>query len=468
LLLNYSIILGDEMLGRRVLVIDDEENLRHYLQMVLGEAGYNVEIAQDGEEAIEKMQHQAWDIILCDIRMPKMDGMAFLTRVKTQGLEGTIIMMSAYGTVDTAVEAMKIGAYDYVSKPFNADEIILTIKKAEERERLREENIRLKKEVLRDYGLQNIVAQSEAMLKIFDLIKKVAKYKSSVLITGESGTGKELVAKAIHYNSDRKDKPLISVNCGAIPENLLESELFGHVKGAFTDAIRSKKGLFEMAHQGTMFLDEVGELPQSLQVKLLRVLQDGEIRRVGDIASSQVDVSIIAATSKDLTTEVKKGTFREDLYYRLNVLPIHLPSLRERKVDIPPLVDHFIALYNRKLGLRIKGTSKEALEQFLQYPWPGNVRELENCIERGMILAEKDTIGVEALPMHMHGEEGTSSIPSGLSIKKNSREMEIRLIKEALKKTGGNRLQAARILEISHKALLYKLKGYGLEDYGKR
>ena len=455
------------MLGKRVLVIDDEENLRHYLQMVLGEAGYQVETAQDGKEALEKMQQHTLDIVLCDIRMPKMDGMAFLKEVKAKGLEGTIIMMSAYGTVDTAVEAMKIGAYDYVSKPFNADEIILTLKKAEERERLREENIRLRQEVQRDFGIANIVAKSDVMLEIFDLIKKVAQYKSSVLITGESGTGKELVARAIHYNSDRKDNALISVNCGAIPENLLESELFGHVKGAFTDAIRSKKGLFEMAHQGTMFLDEVGELPVGLQVKLLRVLQDGEIRRVGDTTSAQVDVGIIAATAKDLAAEVKNNRFREDLYYRLNVLPIHLPPLRERREDIPPLVEHFIEMYNKKLGLRIKGASKKAMKRLHHYPWPGNVRELENIIERAMILTEKDTIDTEALSMPMHGEEETPSIPSGLSIKKGALEMEIRLIKEALKKTGGNRLQAARLLEISHRALLYKLKDYGLEDYGK-
>jgi two-component system response regulator AtoC len=455
------------VLGKRVLVIDDEENLRHYLQMVLSEAGYQVETASDGEEAFEKMRYLTWDIVLCDIRMPKMDGMTFLKEAKAKGMEGTIIMMSAYGTVDTAVQAMKIGAYDYVSKPFNADEIILTIKKAEEREKLREENVRLKEEAQRDYDLENIVAKSEVMRKVFDLIKKVARYKSTVLITGESGTGKELVARAIHYNSDRKDKPLISINCGAIPENLLETELFGHVKGAFTDAVKSKKGLFEMAHQGTLFLDEVGELPQSLQVKLLRVLQDGEIRRVGDTVSSSVDVSIIAAAAKDLAAEVKKGTFREDLYYRINVLPIHLPPLRERKEDISPLVDHFIALYNRKLGLRINSVSREAMGQFLQYSWPGNVRELENCIERAMILTEKDIIGVEVLPMPTQRDRGSEPIPSGLSIKKNAIQMEISLIKEALAKTGGNRLQAARILEISHKALLYKLKDYGLEDYGK-
>ena len=455
------------MLGKRVLVIDDEENLRHYLQTVLGEEGYHVETASDGKGAIEKMQGGTWDIILCDIRMPVMDGMTFLKEVTKKGLEGTIIMMSAYGTVDTAVEAMKIGAYDYISKPFNADEIILTLKKAEERERLREENIRLREEVQRDYDLTNIVVQSEAMHKLFGFIKKVAQYKSSVLITGESGTGKELVARAIHHNSDRKNKPLISINCGAIPENLLESELFGHVKGAFTDAIKSKRGLFEMAHEGTMFLDEVGELPQNLQVKLLRVLQDGEIRRVGDTQASHVDVSIIAATAKDLTEEVKSNRFREDLYYRLNVLPIHIPPLRERKEDIAPLADHFIDIYNKKLGLQIKGVSQDALERFLQYQWPGNVRELENIIERAMILAEKDIIDVDVLPMHMKGAEGAPPIPSGLSIKKNAREMETNLIKDALKKTGGNRLRAARMLEISHKALLYKIKDYGLEDYGK-
>jgi two-component system response regulator AtoC len=454
-------------LGKRVLVIDDEENLRHYLQVVLSEEGYDVETAQDGVEALAKLQDHAWDVILCDIRMPKMDGMTFLKEMKAKGVEGTVIMMSAYGTVSTAVEAMKIGAYDYISKPFNADEIIITLKKAEERERLRDENIRLKEEVQRDYDLANIVAKSEPMRKVFDLIKKVARYKSSVLISGESGTGKELVARAIHYNSERKDKSLISINCGAIPDNLLESELFGHVKGAFTDAVRSKRGLFEMAHEGTMFLDEVGELPKNLQVKLLRVLQDGEIRRVGDTAAAHVDVSIIAASAKDLGAEVKNNRFREDLYYRLNVLPIHLPPLRDRKEDIAPLVEHFIRLYNKKLGLRIKGASKEAMKSFLQYPWPGNVRELENIIERAMILTEKDTIGFEALPMHMNGAERPMPISTGLSIKKGAREMEIRLNQDALQKTGGNRLQAARILEISHKALLYKLKDYELEDYGK-
>jgi two-component system response regulator AtoC len=435
--------------------------------LILGEAGYQVAIAQDGEEGLAKMQRHAWDIILCDIKMPSMDGMALLKAAKEKGLEGTIIMMSAYGTVDTAVEAMKIGAYDYVSKPFNADEIILTLKKAEERERLREENIRLRDEVQRNYDLEHIVAQSEAMRKVFELIKKVAQHKSSVLITGESGTGKELVARAIHHNSDRREKPLISVNCGAIPENLLESELFGHVKGAFTDAVKSKRGLFEMAHEGTMFLDEVGELPQNLQVKLLRVFQDGEIRRVGDTQASYVDVAIIAATAKDLASEVKNNRFREDLYYRLNVLPIHIPPLRERKADIPPLVEYFIDVYNRKLGLQIKGVSQGAMERFLQYPWPGNVRELENIIERAMILTEGDTIAFEGLLMQVHGDEESGPSSSGLSIKKGAQEMEIRLIKEALKQTKGNRLRAARMLEISHKALLYKLKDYNLEDYGK-
>lgn len=457
------------MLGRMVLVIDDEENLRHFLKMVLEEEGYKVETAQDGMEALQKMEEKAYDIILCDIKMPRMDGLTVLQEVKAKGIEGTVIMMSAYGTVDTAVEAMKIGAYDYVSKPFNADEIILTLKKAEERERLREENIRLKEEVQKDYGLENIVAKSEVMIEVFTLIKKVAGYKSSILITGESGTGKELVAKAIHSNSNRNNNPLISINCAAIPENLLESELFGHVKGAFTDAVQSKKGLFEMAHGGTIFLDEVGELPQGLQVKLLRVLQDGEMRRVGDTNSDKVDVRVIAATAKELAKEVKEDRFREDLYYRLNVLPIHLPPLRERREDIPLLVDHFINIYNQKLGLEINGVSKEVMERFLQYPWPGNVRELENTIERAMVLAEKETLEIELLPANMREMTMEEAIPikKALSIKENARRLEVRLIKEALKTTRGNRVRAARLLQISRMALLHKLKEYRLEDYGK-
>ncbi len=331
------------MVLQRILIVDDEESFRHMLSVILKKEGFDVDTASDGEEGIQKTVANTYDQVLCDIRMPRMDGLEFLREARKRGVNATIIMMSAYGTIDTAIEAMKSGAYDYISKPFKPDEIILTLKKADERERLRKENERLRREVKKEYSFENIVSKNEKMQKIFEVIKKVASYRSTILITGESGTGKELVARALHYNSDRSQNPFVAVNCGAIPENLLESELFGHVKGAFTDAIRTKKGLFEEADEGTLFLDEIGELPVQLQVKLLRVLQDGEIRRVGEAKPIKIDVRIVAATVKDLIREVNEGHFREDLFYRLNVFPIHIPPLRERKEDIPLLVNHFIA-----------------------------------------------------------------------------------------------------------------------------
>jgi len=333
------------MIPKRILIVDDEENFRHMLTVILKKEHYDVETASNGEEGLKKMVLSTFDQILCDIRMPQMDGMEFLREAQKKGMNVTIIMMSAYGTMDTAIEAMKLGAYDYISKPFKPDEIILTLKKAEERERLKRENELLREEVQKEYSFKNIISKNEKMQSIFEVIRKVAPYKSTILITGESGTGKELIARALHYNSDRSHSPFIAVNCGAIPENLLESELFGHVKGAFTDAIRTKKGLFEEADGGTLFLDEIGELPSQLQVKLLRVLQDGEIRKVGESKSLQIDVRIITATAKDLIKEVNEGRFREDLFYRLNVLPITIPPLRERKEDIPLLVTHFINKY---------------------------------------------------------------------------------------------------------------------------
>ncbi|HSB07539.1 MAG TPA: sigma-54 dependent transcriptional regulator, partial [Thermodesulfobacteriota bacterium] len=338
------------MVPKRILIIDDEESFRHMLSVILKKEGFDVDTASDGQGGMQKVMVNPYDQILCDIRMPRMDGLDFLKEFQKTNLEATVIMMSAYGTVDTAIEAMKLGAYDYISKPFKPDEIILTLKKADERERLRRENERLRKEISREYGFENIVSKNEAMQKIFEVIRKVAPYKSTILIMGESGTGKELVARALHYSSDRSQSPFIPINCGAIPENLLESELFGHAKGAFTDAIRTKKGLFEEADGGTLFLDEIGELPLQLQVKLLRVLQDGEIRRVGEAKPIQIDVRIVAATVKDLIREVNEGRFREDLFYRLNVFPIHLPPLRERKEDIPMLVAHFIKKYNQAIG----------------------------------------------------------------------------------------------------------------------
>jgi two-component system response regulator AtoC len=391
-----------------------------------------------------------------------------LREIKKTGIEASVIMMSAYGTVDTAIEAMKLGAYDYISKPFKPDEIVLTLRKAEEREQLRKENQLLRKEVGKEYSFENIVSKNEKMQKIFDVIKKVSQYKSTVLITGESGTGKELVARALHYNSDRSQEPFIAVNCGAIPENLLESELFGHAKGAFTDAIRTKKGLFEEADGGTLFLDEIGELPGQLQVKLLRVLQDGEIRRIGESKPIQIDVRIVAATVKDLSKEVNEGRFREDLFYRLNVLPIHIPPLRDRKEDVPLLIQHFIGKYNQAMNKNVRDVDHKAMDTLMNYKWFGNVRELENTVERAIVLSEKNSIELENLPIEIQNfkEELQLEVLADeeYSIKKASKSLEINLIKKALRRAKGNHTHAARILEISHRALLYKIKEYGIVE----
>ena len=454
------------MIPKRTLVVDDEENFRHMLSVILKKERYDVEAASNGEEALQKMALSPFDQILCDIRMPKMDGLEFLNEAKKTGVNSTIIMMSAYGTLDIAIEAIKLGAYDYISKPFKPDEIILTLKKAEERERLRKENEFLRKEIKREYSFENIISKSKMMQRIFDVIKKVAQYKSTILITGESGTGKELVARALHYHSDRAQNPFIAVNCGAIPENLLESELFGHAKGAFTDAIRTKKGLFEEADCGTLFLDEIGELPTQLQVKLLRVLQEGEIRRIGESKPIHIDVRIVAATVKDLVKEVNEGRFRDDLFYRLNVLPIHIPPLRERREDIPLLTTHFIKKFNQAMDKNIAGIDSKSLEALMNYKWYGNVRELENTIERAIVLADRENIELENLPAEIQNfREQLRLEPLGeeeYSIKKTSRLMEMGLIKKALIKTRGNHTHAAKLLEISHRALLYKIKEYGI------
>ena len=438
------------------------------LSVILKKEGYDVEAASNGEEALQKVTLSPYDQVLCDIRMPKMDGLNFLNEAKKAGVDSTIIMMSAYGTVDIAIEAIKLGAYDYISKPFKPDEVILTLKKAEERERLRRENELLRKEVKKEYSFENIISKNKQMQKIFEVITKVAQYKSTILITGESGTGKELVARALHYNTDRAQNPFVAVNCGAIPENLLESELFGHAKGAFTDAIRTKKGLFEEADGGTLFLDEIGELPPQLQVKLLRVLQEGEIRRIGESKSIQVDVRIVAATVKDLVKEVNEGRFRDDLFYRINVLPIHIPPLRERNEDIPLLTAHFIRKYSEAMSKNVVGIDSRALEALMDYKWYGNVRELENTIERAIVLADRENIEIENLPLEI--QNFREEIPleplaeEEYSIKKSSRFLEMNLIKKALKKTKGNHTHASKLLEISHRALLYKIKEYGIVE----
>jgi two-component system response regulator AtoC len=452
---------------RRVLVADDEENLRLVLRTLLRRHGYEVETAATGEEALSLVDSFGPDVVLTDVRMPKMGGLDLLQTLRAKGNEATVIVMSAYGNMDLAIEAMKAGAYDYVQKPFKPDEVVLTLRKAEERESLRRENRALRDEIRKEHRFEDILAKSPRMQEIFRTITKIADYKTTILVTGESGVGKELVARAVHHRSSRRGGPFVAVNCGAIPENLLESELFGHRKGAFTDAVQDRRGLFEEATNGTLFLDEIGELPLALQVKLLRVLEDEKIRRVGDTKDLQVDVRIVAATHRDLTAETKAGRFREDLFYRLNVLHIHCPPLRERREDIPLLIDHFLARNNARLGTRIRGLDTEARRLLYEYSWPGNVRELENTIERAMVLAESDQLVATDLSERIREARDPVQLQlaSGeLSVKKTMRIIEEILIRRALQKTKGNRTRAAEVLEISHRALLYKIKDYEISD----
>jgi two-component system response regulator AtoC len=454
---------------KHVLVADDEENIRLLLGTVLRKEGYQVRLVASAAEALGALAEQSFDVLLSDIRMPGVGGLELLDQVQARHPAVVVVMMSAFGSVDTAIEAMKRGAYDYIAKPFKPDEVILLLRKAEERERLKLENqrLRLDLEKVKYGGLGKMVARSSGMQEIFKTIRKIAEYKTTVLIQGESGTGKELVARAIHDQSPRASHSFVPVNCGAIPENLLESELFGHVKGAFTDATRDKKGLFAEADGGSLFLDEIGELPLNLQVKLLRALQEEEIRRVGDTRGSRVDVRVIAATVRDLAADVEAGRFREDLYYRLNVLPLVVPPLRERLEDVPALTEHFLARNNTRLGLQITGITPEALKLLMDYTWPGNVRELENTIEHAMVLSESLQIGVEGLPGKVRESKDRirMTLLSGeLSIKRTTRIIEEELIRRALKQTGGNRTNASKILEISHRALLYKIKEYGITD----
>ena len=454
---------------RRLLVIDDESNMRHMLAAMLKNSGYSVDTASEGLEGMKMLERSSYDFILCDIKMPKMDGMTFLKTAGDLVKHSTVIMMSAYGTVETAIEAMKLGAYDYISKPFKSDEVTLTLKKAEERERLKKENNILRERIRTiqaDNRFDRMVGQSKAMQAVFELAKKVARHNTTVLITGESGTGKELIARGIHFYSERAGGCLIPVNCGGIPENLLESEMFGYKKGAFTGADRDKAGLFEAAEGGTLFLDEIGELPLSLQVKLLRVLQESEVRPVGDPKTHKVDVRVITATAKNLEAEMRKGTFREDLFYRLNVMQIHLPPLRERTEDIPPLCQLFIERFNGELKKRIASISPGAMSRLMKHPWPGNVRELENVIQRAVVLAEQDAL----LPEHLPGSVVTGlenghldTLFEGFSLKEAQRSLEKKLIVKALTETGGNRTRAARLLEISHPSLLSKIKAYGID-----
>ena len=453
---------------KRLLIIDDEENMRHMLSSLLNKSGYRVDTAFDGADALEMVDQTLYDFILCDLKMPNMNGMEFFETARDKLWATTVIMMSAYGSIDTAVEAMKKGAYDFISKPFKPDEVLLTLKKAEERESLKRENLWLKERIRKiqeNYSFGNMVAKSNAMLDVFKLAEKVAQYNTTVLIYGNSGTGKELIARGIHFAGQRAKKSLVPVNCGSIPENLLESELFGYKKGAFTGADRDKKGLFEEADGGTIFLDEIGELPMSLQVKLLRVLQENEIRAVGDSKTKKIDVRVIAATAKQLEDEVNKGRFREDLFFRLNVLPIKLPSLSSRPEDIPLLCHHFIDRFNISLEKGIKGITPAAMSLLLKHSWPGNVRELENMIERALVLAENTILLPENFPPEIGAESDTDKMDDlfeGYSLKAARKILEKKLITRSLKATAGNRTKAARMLEISHPSLLSKIKAYNI------
>ena len=445
---------------QRILVVDDEESLRHMCGVILRRAGYEVLSARDGMEALAVLDaHPDLRLVLCDVRMPRLDGLGFLDAIARRPEPIYTVVMSAYGSMDLAMEAMKRGATDYIGKPFKPDEILLVLGKVQERERLTQDNARLRAQ-LRGGGVEGLVGSSAPMQALTQTLRKVAGYPSTVLITGESGSGKERVARSLHALSDRAKAPFVAVNCGAIPENLLESELFGHVRGAFTGAIRERQGLFEQAHGGTLLLDELGEMPKTLQVKLLRVLQEQVLRRVGGSKDIQVDVRVVGATARELDREVAAGRFRDDLYYRLNVVHLKIPPLRARSEDLPALVEHFISSFNLRFDKRVSGLEPEALRLLMAYDWPGNVRELENVVERAMLLAEGNILRSQDLPEFRARVARESQ---DLSIKSRSATLERSLIQQALARTEGNRSQAAKLLEISYKALVYKIRDYGLE-----
>jgi two-component system, NtrC family, response regulator PilR len=457
------------MIKDKILVADDEQSMREFLDIMLKKEGYKVSLASNGEEVVKLIDNDLFDLVLMDIRMPKLDGISALKKIKSTSPETVVIMITAYASADTAIKAMKEGAYDYITKPFKVEEIKLIINNALEKKNLQKENILLKQVVRDRYHFGNIIGQSPKMMALYDLLEKVSPTKTNILIAGESGTGKELVAKAIHYNSVRKEKPFVTLNCGAIPESLIESELFGHMRGAFTDAIATKKGLFEVADEGTIFLDEISELPLLMQVKLLRVLQDKEFKRVGGTEDIRVDIRIISATNKDLEEAVKEKHFREDLFYRLNVIQIKLPPLRDRKEDIPILAGHFLKKYSEELNKNILKTSPEALQILLNYEYPGNVRELQNIIERAVALESGQELTVHNLSSYLSEQpllrKGPIDIEipnEGIDLEKMVEDLERTLLLKALDKTKGIKKKAAELLRINFRSMRYRLEKYGL------
>jgi len=457
------------MIKDKILVADDEQSMREFLDIMLKKDGYKVSLASNGEEVAKLVENDLFDLVLLDIRMPRLDGISALKKIKAIAPETIVIMITAYASADTAIKAMKEGAYDYITKPFKVDEIKLIIKNALEKKNLQKENILLKQAVRDRFHFGNIIGQSQKMIALYDLLEKVSSTKTNILVTGESGTGKELVAKAIHYNSPRKDKPFVTLNCGAIPESLIESELFGHMKGAFTDAIATKKGLFEVADEGTIFLDEISELPLLMQVKLLRVLQDKEFKRVGGTEDIRVDVRIIAATNKELEEAVKEKRFREDLFYRLNVIQIKLPPLRDRRDDIQTLANYFLKKYSQELSKNISKISPEALQILMNYEYPGNVRELQNIIERAVALESSQDLTAHNLSSYLSEQpllnKGAMDIeiPSeGIDLEKMVEDLERTLLLKALDRTKGIKKKAAELLHINFRSMRYRLEKYGL------
>jgi two-component system, NtrC family, response regulator PilR len=451
----------------RILVVDDERSMQEFLEIFFHREGFEVVTAGDCKSAMLAIESDDFDVVISDVQMPDQSGLDLLRAVKQVAPETVVIMITAFATTETAIAAMKEGAYDYVTKPFKVDELRLAVEKALEKKLLTQENQRLRSELRTRARSRSLIGSSASMQRVYDLVAQVASTKTNVLISGESGTGKELVARAIHDQSERRERPFVAVNCGAIPENLLESELFGHVKGAFTGAVQSKAGLFESAEAGTLFLDEIGELPPPLQVKLLRVLQDKCVRRVGGNTDRPVDVRIVAATNRELAEEVEAGRFRDDLYYRLNVIQVALPPLRERIEDVPLLLHHFLEKYTREFDKQMEGFSDAALEKILAYPWPGNVRELENMVERAVALCRGRRVEVEHLPPGIVDPRQRSSsgrLPAeGVNLDELLRDFECGLLREALERTGGVKKRAARLLGISFRSFRYRLEKLGID-----
>lgn len=454
----------------KILVVDDEPGMRTFLEIILRKEGYSVETAADGMKALDNINNNVFDLAILDILMPVMNGIEVLKRIMEKSPETTVIIITAFASHETAIEAMKLGAYDYITKPFKIDEIKLVIKKALDKKGLERENLRLRKELQTKYGFANMIGRSIDISKVFELIKRVSELKVNVLITGESGTGKELVARAVHYSGSRHRGPFIAVNCGAIPEPLVESELFGYRRGAFTGASRNKKGLFEEADGGTIFLDEIVDLPIHLQVKLLRVIEEKTIRPLGSTEPIPVDIRIIAATNKLLEEEIANEKFREDLFYRLNVIKIDLPPLRDRRDDIPPLAIHFVEKYSREMGKDIHGISPKALETLESYHYPGNVRELENIIARCVALETSNVIRQQTLPeliVNMGSLNIENGIAGNFGLDHLLETFEKRTIEKALTEAQGNKVEAAKLLGITFRSLRYRLAKHGLLDEEK-